>query len=435
MNLTLRATLVAAALVALPACDFLDQTPQANLENDQIFTGPTGAEAAINGAYNRFQIPMDNHVIFSDLAADYAAHTGSFPTWADIDNQNVQTNSVDVSNQYTQWFALINQANILIEGVDATPELTAARKAEIRGEALFFRAFAYHTLVRWFGGVPLITEAQIDLGNVDTPRATVEAIYAQILTDLRAAEPLVGASRSVGFVDRDVVRALTARVLLYNGQYAEAGTIAADVASRFPLVTVLALFEAKNSQESILELQYTTDDPNNMSFFGFVGGGRFEYGPTAQAQASYPAGDRRIPVTFRTNGAPPRTVVGKYFRVTTDDDHHFVLRGAEMLFIQAEVAARAGNTAEAVRLVNLVRTRAGIASIAATTVTTADQGIDLVLAERGRELAYEGHRWHDLVRTGRAVSVLRLTDVNDTLWPIPQRERDINDLLTQNPGY
>ena len=88
------------------------------------------------------------------------------------------------------------------------------------------------------------------------------------------------------------------------------------------------------------------------------------------------------------------------------------------------------------RLVNVIRARAGASTLDDDDFDSSAAALDLVLAERARELAYEGHRWHDLVRTNRAVATLpTLDDARFTLWPIPQNELDNNDLLTQNPGY
>ena len=436
MTKTLRIFLVASAVLSLQACDFLDQAPETQLDEAIVFDDVSGAEAAINGAYNRTQGPMDDFVVFSSLAADFSQHTGSFPSWTEIDTHNIPTNNVEASQQYIGWYALVDQANILIESVQGTPGLDDTRANAIQGEAYALRAFAYHNLVRWFGGVPLVLASDVDLENTDIARSSKDEVYDQIIADLRQAEGLVSASRSVGFVDRDVVRALLARVLLYDEQYDEAGVIAAEIAAKYPLVTLEALYQSLNSTESIWELQYTVDDGNSMAFFAFpsAAGGRFEYGPTPQAVAAYETGDGRIPVNFVTVGGGTR--IGKYFRINNGDDHHFILRGAEMILIQAEVAARANQPAQAVALVNQIRARAGAVAVDPTTITSGNVALDLVLAERARELSYEGHRWHDLVRTGRAVNTLAtLSDENFTRWPIPQRELDINSLLVQNAGY
>ena len=443
-----KTALVATLALSLSACDsFLDKDPTGNLPSAGIFDDVTGAEAAIAGGYNRVQGPMDDFVIFGDLAADYAVHTGSFPSWTEVDVHNLQTTNAEAGGQWEGWYELVNQANLIIDNVDGAQNISAARAGEIKGEAYAMRAYAYHALVRWFGGVPLILSGDVDLENLNVPRASADEVYSQIFSDLDAAEPLVAASRPVGLIDRDVVRAMRARVLLYDGQYDAAGAIAAELYDKYPLVTPGGVYDALNSSESIWELQYTTDDQNSMSFFAFVTGGRREYGPSGQAQAAFDSTDGRSDFNIALDGTTP--IIAKYFRVNTDDDHHFLFRGAEMALIEAEVAARNGNAAAAIALVNEIRTRAGAplygeddgdggvrGDADGNGSISGDEAFDLVIAERGLELAYEGHRWHDLVRIGEAVERLDdLTDPNFTLWPIPQSEIQRNTAAVQNTGY
>ena len=444
-----KTALVATLALSLTACDsFLDQEPTGALPSESVFDDVTGAEAVIAGAYNRLQGPMDDFVIFSDLAADYATHTGSFPSWTEVDVHNLPVTNAEVSGQFAGWYSLINQTNLILENVDSAQGIETSRANEIKGEAFAIRAYAYHALVRWFGGVPIVLRGAIDLENLNVPRNSRDEVYAQILSDLEAAEPLVAASKSVGLVDRDVVRALRARVLLYDEQFTQAGQIAAELYDKYPLATLESVYDALNSSESIWELQYTTDDSNSMSFFAFVTGGRYEYGPTPDAIAAFGEDDGRAAFNLALDGTTP--IIAKYFRVNTDDDHHFLIRGAEMALIEAEVAARAGNAAEAVALVNEIRARAGAPLYGVDNdedgvldgdadgdgSISADEAFDLVITERGLELAYEGHRWHDLVRIGEAVERLdTLTNPNFTLWPIPQSELDRNTAIQQNPGY
>ena len=441
--------LVATLALSLTACDnFLDQEPTNAVPSESVFNDVTGAEAAIAGAYNRLQGPMDDFVIFSDLAAEYANHTGSFPSWTEVDVHNVTVNNAEASGQFAGWYALINQTNLILENVDNAQGISQGRANEIKGEAYAIRAWAYHALVRWFGGVPIVLRGAVDLDNLNVPRNSRAEVYAQILSDLEAAEPLVAEAKSVGLVDRDVVRALRARVLLYDGQFEQAGQIAAELYDKYPLATLESVYDGLNSSESIWELQYTTDDQNSMSFFAFVTGGRYEYGPTPDAVAAFGEEDGRAAFNIAVDGTTP--IIAKYFRVNTDDDHHFLIRGAEMALIEAEVAARAGNAGDAVDILNEIRTRAsaplyGVDNDEDGTLDgdangdgsiSADEAFDLVIAERGLELAYEGHRWHDLVRIGEAVERLpSLSSENFTLWPIPQSEIDRNSAITQNPGY
>ena len=127
----------------------------------------------------------------------------------------------------------------------------------------------------------------------------------------------------------------------------------------------------------------------------------------------------------------------QYGSLASDSDIDFpVLRYADVLLMHAEALNEIGFNPQAVAELNRVRTRAGLAA-----TTAADQNSFRLAIERERrvELAFENHRWFDLVRTGRYLEVMRakgytLQDYH-TLYLIPQREIDLNKSLKQNAGY
>jgi hypothetical protein len=127
-----------------------------------------------------------------------------------------------------------------------------------------------------------------------------------------------------------------------------------------------------------------------------------------------------------------RFQVAKYTDRATGTDQTVVLRLAEMYLIRAE--ANIGS-AQADDDVNTIRNRAGLANISGVT-------LDDILQERFVELCFEGHRWTDLTRTGKADEVMSVINPltwqsTDVLMPIPQREIQQNPTLVgkQNPGY
>ena len=123
------------------------------------------------------------------------------------------------------------------------------------------------------------------------------------------------------------------------------------------------------------------------------------------------------------------------------------LRLADILLLKAEAHAALGQVQEAATLVNQVRTRVKLAPIATTLSQEAMK--EAVLKERRLELAFEGHRWFDLVRNDAAISTMNTLNNRDSsrlkqmyplneqtiLYPVPQVERNKNIKLTQNPGY
>jgi hypothetical protein len=100
---------------------------------------------------------------------------------------------------------------------------------------------------------------------------------------------------------------------------------------------------------------------------------------------------------------------------------------------------QSANNPAAYAAINRVRNRAGLPNLTAN--LSQAQFRDSLLLERRLELAFEGHRWYDLVRTKRLISAIKaqnptlLVEERHYLYPIPQTERDVNSQLTQNPGY
>lgn len=456
--------LSAGLAIGLTGCDIFDVNPEISIDQDLAFQDEQTVDAILIGTYSALQASdyRDISTIFADLAAETAAHTGSFPTWSEVDNHLVPPTNVTIGNVWQLAYDAINIANNLIAGTPGVEDagFTQAEKDAVVAQALALRAYAYHDLIRWYGvpgglGVPIVTEPTVTVEDAaDVARASYAEVYNQIISDYQQAEDLLdgnAAAPGTGFVDVDVVRALLARTYLYLGRYQEAEAAADLVIPKYTLATLASVYEGLNSSESIWELQYNPDDTNSMSFYAFISGGRYEYGATAAFANSFSPADGRFQYNI-LRASNNRNVVAKYFRVNTDDDNHFMVRLPELLLIKAEARAAAGDYAAAIALVNQVRGRAyrsvdanndGTPDVtreaflySATGVDTFQEALDIILAERRFELAFEGHRWHDLVRTGRAVATLpNLEDEFRTRWPIPQDELDANQLLEQNPGY
>jgi len=130
--------------------------------------------------------------------------------------------------------------------------------------------------------------------------------------------------------------------------------------------------------------------------------------------------------------------VAKYGTKDQDNNNVYVFRLAEQYLIRAEARAQQSNVTGAVDDINVLRKRAKAPLISSSTQS---QILSLIEDERKYELSFEGHRWYDLVRTGRAATVMPLFNSSwkkaYELWPIPQREIQNNPALegNQNPGY
>ncbi len=418
----------ALALLVLPACDsVLDTEPIASLTPEVVFSNGENLNAALVATYNALQGFYDDYTIMPELAADNAIHTGSFPSWQEVDGiTNIPANNAEVLGQWSGSYSLINLANsVIVLGAD-TPtniDFSETEKAQVIAQAKVLRAFAYHNLVRWFGDVPLILQPTTPASEGATlfvGRTAASAVYDQIVKDLTEAEATLPASGPSAFVSSTTAKALLSRVYLYTENYAGAAAKAQEVISSGSF----------SGADPVWNLTYSVNDQNGMAFFAYRAG-RYEYAPDPDIASAYASADstrRKRNIAFV---GPDLTIV-KYTDLATGSDPLFPIRYAEVVLNRAEALARTSNESGARDLLNQIRPD-DLGDIAATVTGTGL--IDAIIAERRLELAFEGHRWHDLIRTGRAQSELGFTDTKALLWPIPQRELDINSNLTQNPGY
>ncbi|TGE23341.1 RagB/SusD family nutrient uptake outer membrane protein [Hymenobacter metallicola] len=429
--------------------DFLEEEPQNALVTDQVFTDLAGANAAIIGTYGTFTSANYyglRYPVMADLSADNLAHIGTFPSFAEIKNRNIQPSNVEVSNMWAILYQGVNRANNVIEYVPAISSIPEATRNSLVAEARFLRAYFYFDLVRYWGDVPLVLTAtkQAD-ASLNVTRTPVAEVYDQIQKDLVAAEAGLPET-NLGRATKSAAIALQARLALYRGQWQAASDLSDRIiaSKRFTLVpNYRDVFDTENSTEAIFEVNFENTNQSQFAFFFFptTRGGRNEVSPTGGGSTlptAYEAGDRRKDAsisngTFLAGGQTIPAGVGiKYTKPGTGEDNYRAIRYAEVLLTSAEAKAQLSKLPQAIIDLNLVRTRAGLAG---TTAVTKEELLLAIERERRVELAMEGHRWFDLARTGRAQAVLSVTDARRLLFPIPFRETVNNPNLKQNPGY
>jgi hypothetical protein len=452
MNIRSKATTLALlgvlSLGAGSCSKFLEPLPQNSISPAQVFADEAGANAALVGTYGALTSTSYlgvTYPVFADMAADNLAWTGTYPTWAQVKNHTILADNVDIVNTWAALYFVINSANNVITLAPGIASIPDSRKAQLVAEARFLRAAAYFDLTRYWGDVPLVltptTGPGASLFVANTPKAQV---YDQIKLDLTAGEAVLP-DVNVGRATKWAAKALKARLALYRQQWQEASDLSDQIiaSGKFQLLpTYRAVFTTENSAESIWEVEFeATGNKSYEAFYMVPGanGGRNEASPTGAAStlpAAYEAGDTRMAATisdgtFLIGGAKvPAGVQIKYYQPNGEDNFRYI-RYAEVLLTGAEAKAQLGNAAGALTLLNQVRTRAGLApSVAAGSAL-----LDAIAQERRVELALEGHRWFDLIRTGKAQQVLGITDPNRLLFPIPLREIQNNPNIKQNPGY
>jgi hypothetical protein len=444
--------------LTLGACSsVLDVAPTSSVASETAISDAAGARAALAGAYAGLQqggLYGLSIVDWTEVLSDNGRFVGTFDNFADADANALRADNASVASIWNASYDVINRANELIQKVPGVPDLTQSEKDEIVGEAYFIRALSYHNMVKlWSGngtlGVPLRLEpvpSATDVGDVT--RASTSELYTQILADLAQAKALISDDSQTRQASLGAVSAIEARVKLYQGDYPGALAAATEVEamgySLAPNFSDLFDAEGNDTPEDIFRVTFTPTQAQSVSFYYLAKslGGRREVAPTLGATgiiaafdpasggniANYhPTDERGIWSIDVFNGT---TYAAKFRNPGGDEDIH-VIRFGEVILIRAEALARTGNLAGAVVEYNRLRLRAGVAADPTTGLTLA--GVLAAIArERRLELAFEGDRWPDLVRTG---SLPASVPAAQALLPVPQAELDVSPNIQQNPGY
>jgi hypothetical protein len=265
-------------------------------------------------------------------------------------------------------------------------------------------------------------------------------VYAQIRSDLTEAETLVTETGPATRVTTGFVDALQARVALYQGDWATATAEADEVlAQGYELAEDFPdLFDAEgtDTDEDILKLTFTAEQFAWRGFYYTSSdlGGEGTVGPSQKLIDLFDPDDERG--TWSIFGDTEGEASGLKFPTTIGAEDFHVIRLAEVLLIKAEALAQQNDLVGAVDAYNPIRERAGLTPhTLGDEVSTQAEVLAEIDLQRQLELAFEGDRWPDLVRSGRAVEVMGGIPEYQTLYPIPQTEIDVAPGITQNPGY
>ena len=439
----LRYLLPALLLATVTGCDsILDAEPVDRIPLDQAITNGISARAALVGAYDALQSLSyygRNFLIVGDLSSDNADHHGTLQALGDVDRNELRADNTTIAGVWSAIYRAISRVNLILDKVPDVPGLTDAERNQILGEAHFLRALHYHNLVKFWGDVPMPLHA---VSNPDEAAAYTRAptadVYTQILADLDEAQAKMGTANTTLTASLGAVQAIRSRVLLYKGDWQ--GTIDAArlvYARGYALApTYASLFTADGTAttEDIFRVHFTAQEFNELGYY-YRFSGRWETAPTANLYSSYETGDARFSYSVRKSGSDYES---RKFPTTVGAEDLHVIRLAEVILNKAEAHARLAQLDSAVKEYNKVRVRAGLTPhTLGVQVTTQAQVLAAIWKERRAELALEGDRFPDLVRTGQAATVLGLPAdrLYQLRYPIPASERTVAPGLTQNPGY
>lgn len=440
------------ALAATSCKDVLDTTPETTISDAAVISDEKSATAALIGVYDGVQgyfgVNQLAHNVIADNLVNTTAPGNIIPTLVASGTSAFDPTS---AGGYAAAYVAINRANFVIKNTKALADavISTTARNQVVGEAYFLRALAYFDLVRTYGGVPLILEPTVTASQYDgVKRSTVVETYTQVLADLDNAEKLLTTTIVRNRANLYSVYALKARYYLYNSNWDKADEYATKVISNttgFKLVKPYSTFyTTAKSTESILELTFSNSDKNPIYTYllSAAEGGRLDY----IAEAGFvqllldpnKGGARKSLVKLLSSGSYSVTEYGNQ----DGSSSLFVLRLAEQYLIRAEAKAKKStpDLTNAIADLNVIRTRSDVPAFVSSESTTANDVLLAIENERRYELAYEGHRFSDIVRTGRAAAVFGalnplFADAGRWVFPIPYAQIIADPDLEQNPAY
>lgn len=419
------------------------------LTDEVAITNEATAREAVIGMYNALQL-QGNYGIYQvstpGLYADELKSRSALLDVNQIDNNAITPVNFYLGELWNAPYRAVYSANQILQRVPAIASIPDASKKAIIAEAKFIRALSIFNVFKYFGGAPLITS--INLAEIEASRrSTADETYQFILNDLMAAEiDLPDTHVSNGSYTSDQVsrtratkataKALLARVYLYrakdNTDLQNAITKATEVIGNISYSLEATYSNAFKlfSKEAIFQIFFESFDGGRL-VLEMSPGTQWNYAATNKLVNGFENGDNRKGFLLVPSN-------GDFYsrKYEAQNSPANVLRLADIYLIRAEARARlsAPDLTGAKADLNMVRTRAGLPN---NTAVDIPQFLLDIEQERFIELAYEGHRFFDLVRTNRANTVLGTGNTNwqttDILFPLPFLE--VSKGLTQNQGY
>ncbi|CAG4992452.1 SusD-like protein P2 [Dyadobacter sp. CECT 9275] len=445
--------------------DFTDLNPVTQRNVNGFYLTAGDMNTAINAAYKALQMTgtyNQSYWIMQEMRSDNTDQgpdgTGLGAELTVIDNFSEIATSEMITAAYADSYLGIARCNIVLDRIGPI-DMDAAVKERIRGEALFLRSLFYYNLAVLFGNIPMpLSEAKSVAEGSSLPQVPASEVYKQLITDLTTAEaalPIKHAAADLGRATKGAAATLLGKVMLTAGDKAGATTVLKRIVDGYGY-SLLADYGSlwgltnKNNAESIFEVQFKGGGTGTGNSFTNAFSpllrqttGAYKNRPTVNMMNAYEAGDDRflksmdssyvnssgLLITSSRNDTRFINKFGKENAFNENDaSYNFVvLRYADVLLMLAEAL---GESAEAYGYINLVRTRAKLAPVSAATAGTFEEKL---LHERRVELAFENHRWADLLRFGKAAEVMKTQGKTARLlYLIPQRELDINSSFKQN---
>jgi len=440
----------------LSSCEkFLNKEPVSYLSANLFWQDATDVSSAQAAMYSAFASAMSvNFYDWGEVRGEnYEGHQSS-----PIRKEELMSDDIPDDNSACSWTGLyraINRANLIIKHV---PEITPApsNANQALAEAYTMRALCYFYALRVWGDVPLFLEAveQFDTETCVKEKSSKDAVMETVLSDLATAEELFlspNSSLERCYLNLGAAYALEMDVHAWKHDYAKVVNLYENKVKTLPS-SVFAFKEfvpTGNDDESAIKWRAITMDGTtdkeiyfavryDKAVDGTENGWRLMFGYSgeqlevrASTLEAFEEGDIRRPGTFReASGTTTYTYMEKFREWDVDntegypENDYVMYRVSDIMLLYAEALVEQNRIADAIGIVNQVRTRANLAPLSTSLSKT--EAADAVLKERRMELFGEGKYWFDLVRTGNAGKLAGCPD-SKILFPIHR------DHILQNP--
>jgi hypothetical protein len=506
---------------------FFDKYPTDSMISDTYMTSVDEVKTVLYAAYGGMRDPFGRNVAyFGDLPTDnaYDYKLNNSTVHIELHESTVTSSSTSVRDLWESSYQIINRCNLVIDNMEEKFS-GDSQFNQIVGEAKFLRAYVYYVMVRVFAGVPLVLHDIADpMDSFDVGRESVENVYKQIVLDLNDAIAKLpdlyynaatkeGKEAEVGKATKTAAQASLADTYLTRGHFSPAKLIYEAIMAKEDGVNLglidgddyRDIFSAVNvnNKEIIFAIRYGySQTPSMSNYLGTASLPNVQgkvvnvdgypaskvYGVnvfimTSELEAKFAANDLRrsvvhtgirseefddpaggkytIPIPLTLKYFDYRNLTdGKSGNMPESGCSTIISRYADVILKYAECLNETGDPAGAIAQLKRIRDRAGL-----TTDITADYDavFQAIEDERQLELCMEGHRWFDLVRTGRAQEVMNAyyargvtsglpqtmaiyqygslevpstVQDHELIYPIPYAQTILSpDKLLQNPNY
>lgn len=473
-------SLLVIGLVSFSSCEKnLEESPKSVAE-EVFYNTKEEVVTAVNAIYSPLRGEIANYAATLEAHSDLMYGRGSWDPISQYQGLN-DANITRVSGFWNGFYLTIRNANLVIANAPNGSSIAEDDINKYVAEAKFLRALTYFHMVRNWGSIPLRTEENMTVK--DLPKSSVADIYSLIVSDLVTAEAALPDNPThIGRPTQWAAKTLLSDVYLQLGRFQEASIKANEViqSNKFSLVPITSVSDIQHkifgpelltTPEEVFYLKFSrlanqgnyilwiSNHPST-NLYNFGGAYAVHGNATNINYVNWNASDIRKGMWHRINfGLGANTLVSakyvdqKAVSNTGAGNDFPIYRYADVLLNYAEAAARSENTVSpaAMEALNKVHRRAyghnpNLPSPIDFNIAdyNVDAFINLVIRERGYEFVYEGKRWFELKRTGKANELIQAAKAKTIaekhlLWPIPISEMNYNKALDpatdQNPGY